>query len=54
VKQAALPINVMVMGGVSPVARLAELGVARVSFGNIASADAMEALERSARAVHEG
>ncbi|MGV3549588.1 isocitrate lyase/PEP mutase family protein [Rhizobium sp.] len=54
VKEAALPINVMVMNGVSPVKRLAELGVARISFGNIAYADSMKALEDAAKAIYEG
>ncbi|HEY4252938.1 MAG TPA: isocitrate lyase/phosphoenolpyruvate mutase family protein [Roseomonas sp.] len=36
-----LPVNVMIMGGVSPTQRLAELGVARVSYGAIPYIHAM-------------
>ena len=42
------PINVMVMDGVSPVSKLAKLGVARVSYGPIPFAEAMGALQKKA------
>ena len=44
-----LPVNVMVMEGVSPTHRLAELGVARVSYGNIPYVDAIGALKQRAK-----
>lgn len=47
-----LPVNVMVMHGVSPAARLAELGVARVSFGNIPYVEAMSALGSAAKRIY--
>jgi 2-methylisocitrate lyase-like PEP mutase family enzyme len=37
VEESPLPVNVMVMGGVSPVDKLAELGVARMSYGPLAN-----------------
>jgi len=48
----ALPVNVMVMGGMSPPARLAELGVARISFGPASYIGAMNAVKAAARDVH--
>jgi 2-methylisocitrate lyase-like PEP mutase family enzyme len=48
----ALPVNVMVMEGVSPVARLAELGVARVSFGPLPFINSMSALRKAATVAH--
>jgi 2-methylisocitrate lyase-like PEP mutase family enzyme len=45
----ALPVNVMLMDGISPVDRLAELGVARISWGPISYLQAMTALEEQAR-----
>lgn len=45
----SLPVNVMVMEGVPSNARLAELGVARISYGPIPYVRAMKALEREAR-----
>jgi 2-methylisocitrate lyase-like PEP mutase family enzyme len=46
----SLPINVMVMDGLSPARRLAELGVARISYGPIPYIKAMNALKEEARA----
>jgi 2-methylisocitrate lyase-like PEP mutase family enzyme len=51
VDESPLPVNVMVMGGVPPVGRLAELGVARVSYGPIPYAKAMGALKQEAEKV---
>jgi 2-methylisocitrate lyase-like PEP mutase family enzyme len=45
-----LPVNVMVMDGLSPAKRLAELGVARISYGPIPYIKAMNALKEEARA----
>lgn len=47
---APLPVNVMVMDGLSPAKRLAELGVARISYGPIPYIKAMNALKDEARA----
>ena len=47
-ENSSLPINVMVMNGVSPVSKLAKLGVARVSYGPIPFAEAMGALQKKA------
>ena len=47
----ALPVNVMVMDGVPPTERLAELGVARVSYGAIPYIRAMKALKEEALKV---
>ena len=47
---AHLPVNVMVMDGLSPAKRLAELGVARISYGPIPYIKAMNALKDEARA----
>jgi 2-methylisocitrate lyase-like PEP mutase family enzyme len=44
----ALPVNVMVMDGVPPVGRLAELGVSRISYGPIPYIRAMDALKQEA------
>jgi 2-methylisocitrate lyase-like PEP mutase family enzyme len=46
-----LPVNVMVMDGVPPTARLSELGVARVSYGAIPYIRAMQTLREEARVV---
>jgi 2-methylisocitrate lyase-like PEP mutase family enzyme len=46
----SLPVNVMVMDGLSPAKRLAELGVARISYGPIPYIKAMNALQEEARA----
>jgi 2-methylisocitrate lyase-like PEP mutase family enzyme len=46
----SLPVNVMVMDGLSPAKRLAELGVARISYGPIPYINAMNALKDQARA----
>jgi 2-methylisocitrate lyase-like PEP mutase family enzyme len=45
------PVNVMVMEGVPANARLAELGVARISYGPIPYIRAMKTLEQEARAT---
>jgi 2-methylisocitrate lyase-like PEP mutase family enzyme len=47
----ALPVNVMVMDGVPPNARLAQRGVARISYGPIPYIRAMQALKEDARTV---
>jgi 2-methylisocitrate lyase-like PEP mutase family enzyme len=47
-KESTLPVNVMIMAGVSPVDRLAELGVARVSYGPIPYIEAMKTLQKKA------
>jgi 2-methylisocitrate lyase-like PEP mutase family enzyme len=47
-----LPVNVMVSTGVSQMADLAALGVARVSYGNIPYTDAMAALQQAATAIY--
>lgn len=46
-----LPVNVMVMGGVSPNKRLAEIGVARISYGPIPYVYAMQALAEETKRV---
>jgi 2-methylisocitrate lyase-like PEP mutase family enzyme len=43
-----LPVNVMVMDGVSPVNKLAELGVARVSYGPIPYIEAIKTVKTNA------
>jgi len=48
-KGVSLPVNVMVMEGVPSNARLAEVGVARISYGPIPYIRAMKALEQEAR-----
>jgi 2-methylisocitrate lyase-like PEP mutase family enzyme len=48
VEVSPLPVNVMVMDGVSSVDKLAELGVARVSYGPIPYFKAMGALKQEA------
>jgi 2-methylisocitrate lyase-like PEP mutase family enzyme len=45
----SLPVNVMVMEGVPSNARLAELGVARISYGPIPYIRATKTLEQEAR-----
>jgi 2-methylisocitrate lyase-like PEP mutase family enzyme len=52
-ENSAIPVNVMVMDGVSNNKRLAEMGVSRISYGPIPYADAMEALKKSAECVHQ-
>lgn len=52
VKGSPLPVNVMIMDGVSSVDRLAELGVARISFGNIPYVDTMKALTDAAQRIY--
>ena len=51
-KEASLPVNVMVMDGVPANKRLAELGVARISYGPIPYIEAMNALKENAKRVH--
>jgi 2-methylisocitrate lyase-like PEP mutase family enzyme len=46
---ASLPVNVMVMDGVSPASTLSELGVSRISFGPIPYIRAMEAVKDQAK-----
>jgi 2-methylisocitrate lyase-like PEP mutase family enzyme len=46
-----LPVNVMVMDGVPDNMRLAEIGVARISYGPIPYINAMNALQKEAAAV---
>jgi 2-methylisocitrate lyase-like PEP mutase family enzyme len=48
-KGVSLPVNVMVMEGLPSNARLAELGVARISYGPIPYIRAMKILEQEAR-----
>jgi 2-methylisocitrate lyase-like PEP mutase family enzyme len=48
-----LPVNVLMLNGVPSPQRLAQLGVARVSWGTLAYTDAMAGLERAARAIYE-
>jgi 2-methylisocitrate lyase-like PEP mutase family enzyme len=47
----SLPVNIMVMEGVPSNARLAELGVARISYGPIPYIRAVKTLEQEARAA---
>lgn len=49
-----LPMNIMVMDGVSSIVHLAELGVARVSFGPGPFVLGMSAVETAARGVYAG
>jgi methylisocitrate lyase len=51
--ESALPLNVMAVPGAPSAARLAELGVARVSFGPGPYRTAMRQLEEAARAVFQ-
>jgi len=44
----SLPVNVMIMSGVSPNKKLAELGVARISYGPIPHIEAMNNLRKRA------
>jgi 2-methylisocitrate lyase-like PEP mutase family enzyme len=46
-----LPVNVMVMDGVPPNDRLAELGVARISYGPIPYIRALETVGQQAKTV---
>ena len=50
-EMAGLKVNVMMMAGVPPAARLAELGVARISYGPIPYLAAMDALKAAAARV---
>jgi 2-methylisocitrate lyase-like PEP mutase family enzyme len=50
-EQAPLPVNVMIMDGAPSVDRLAEIGVARISYGATPYIDAMAALESRAAAL---
>lgn len=47
-----LPVNVMIVDGAPSVAHLAELGVARVSYGPLPFAELMEQLQANARRGH--
>ncbi|MEM8695908.1 MAG: isocitrate lyase/phosphoenolpyruvate mutase family protein [Pseudomonadota bacterium] len=49
-----LPVNVMMFDAMPDTARLAELGVARISYGPGPWRDAMAALTEAAKAVFEG
>lgn len=51
VQDSPLPVNVMVMGGVSPVDKLAKLGVARVSYASAPFSQTMNALKKEAEKV---
>jgi 2-methylisocitrate lyase-like PEP mutase family enzyme len=51
-KASTLPLNVMVTNGLPSVPRLAELGVARVSYGPVPFIDAMEKLKVAASKVY--
>lgn len=52
VEGSPLPINVMVTDGVPPNERLASLGVARISYGPIPYAEAMQTLQQVATVIH--
>lgn len=52
VEGSPLPINVMVTDGVPPNDRLASLGVARISYGPIPYAEAMQTLQKVATSIH--
>lgn len=47
-KETTLPVNVMMMEGLPSIAKLAKLGVARVSYGPIPYIETMEGLEKKA------
>jgi len=49
VADSILPVNVMVMDGLSSDARLAEIGVARISYGAMSYLRAIELLQQEAR-----
>lgn len=49
-----LPVNIMAMTRTPPIARMAELGVARVSYGPGPYRRAMAAITDTARSVHAG
>jgi 2-methylisocitrate lyase-like PEP mutase family enzyme len=50
-KTVTLPVNVMVMEGLSPNDKLAELGVARISYGPIPYIRAMDVIGEQAKAI---
>jgi 2-methylisocitrate lyase-like PEP mutase family enzyme len=52
VEGTTLPVNVMVMDGVPSNKRLAELGVARISYGPIPYIETLEALKKNAQRAH--
>jgi 2-methylisocitrate lyase-like PEP mutase family enzyme len=52
-KAVALPVNIMVLDGVPPNDRLAELGVARISYGPIPYIRAMASLAAQAKATKD-
>lgn len=51
-KACALPVNIMWLPNVPPARRLAELGVARISYGPRPYRLAMQSIEDAARAAH--
>jgi 2-methylisocitrate lyase-like PEP mutase family enzyme len=51
-RASVLPVNVMMKVGAPPIARLAELGVARVSFGPAPFRSLMETLTRAAGEIY--
>jgi 2-methylisocitrate lyase-like PEP mutase family enzyme len=53
VEESPLPVNIMALGSVPALARLAELGVARISFGPGPYRLAMRAVEKAARQAFE-
>ena len=50
-QSSTLPVNVMVMDGVPDIGRLAQLGVARISWGPIPYINTMAALQHDAKSV---
>ncbi len=52
-KASPLPVNVMYLPALPPAKRLAELGVARISYGPYPYRQAMQFLEDAARAVYD-
>nr|WP_284739380.1 isocitrate lyase/phosphoenolpyruvate mutase family protein [Rhizobium sp. CG5] len=49
----SLPVNIMAMGSTPPIPRLAELGVARISYGPGAYRTAMAGITAAAKALYE-
>jgi 2-methylisocitrate lyase-like PEP mutase family enzyme len=49
-----VPVNVLLRPGAPPIARLAELGVARVSLGHFLHAEMMDALSARLGALRTG
>jgi 2-methylisocitrate lyase-like PEP mutase family enzyme len=52
VEGATLPVNVMILDGVPAHDRLAELGVARISYGALPYIQLMESLQERAKKIH--